>query len=1116
MYHKWSRPRHTSYSNPPYDARVASDLAGGLDAPPAGSRRATNGRPAPGDRRALDAAEAILREWRCPSTTVDRLRSSGRTLRPLAALLEPADLGDRWLARFDLDDTIAALALVAADVGLAAEEALRRGLAGPGPSPVPACLLDRCQQFGLWSLRRRLLDHALAIRDPVRLADVLGWLERFRERHRPAVAELERRVEARVRQVAGVVRVRFEYRALSGASERLSRLGKTTAELDAGWEQFGTLTVVTATVSDCYRALEGVHATGLPEPEQLKDLVSAPNGNGYSGLCTRVSIDHGAGPGAPRGRLPVFRVAIQTELMQELSRLGIAHPAVRARIARRTEPAATAEERCVARLVDSLSDGTGDTITVFTARGEARQVPAGATALDLAYRIHTDVGNHAVGAEVNGKRTSLGAALSPGARVTVLVDRRGEGRTEDDLPLVAEARHRRRILAFINSQPLRKGRHAIATHLRQHGVSLEAAELDALAMDVAERHRYADAGALYRAVGEVERARAAGGRRSPAAGTAREPTAGWVAAQIRRLRREQVPGAAHPMYVDPTTEWVPAVADDRYGGRGRRFKLCAICRPSRTAEIVGTERRGSITVHLPSCHRVSGRPVLPLRWEKVDRAVRARLAVLAWDRPRLLAEVLGPVYELGCGLTHVQAAVADGGRANLRLTLHLRSAGSLVQLVELLDHVTSVLGVSIEESSLPAPLLDRIRSGPRDQGLLDELATQGQGDPAGGPVLIAPSFAERRQTIRLPYTSNKPTHSPRSFVGRHTAARWLAQHTVEAAGGGVALVVGPARVGKTSLCLRFLDESPESVVPPHRVDLRDLWDQTTEQAFASLQARLRPLVGGPQDQPATAAGVVELVRRAVDELGGRHLVIVLDEFGGPLNGLWRGRLGEQFFDVIPQLMDLGLPLSLVLVAVPEAHELMHRSGVWDRLRTCRDHELGALEPDEARQMIVRPFTEQGVQWDEPALAHLVQLSGRLPLFIIFLLQEVAHRLNVDTRKRYVRVEDVRQAAGRLVRSESTFAYWLGRWRETPASRACLRALIRDGQRGAIDEDAWRRSARVDGAGTDEFDRAANRLVAAGVMTRDARRYSFAVPMFWSWVDRNLRSAARLRALGLDA
>jgi hypothetical protein len=301
------------------------------------------------------------------------------------------------------------------------------------------------------------------------------------------------------------------------------------------------------------------------------------------------------------------------------------------------------------------------------------------------------------------------------------------------------------------------------------------------------------------------------------------------------------------------------------------------------------------------------------------------------------------------------------------------------------------------------------------------------------------------------------------------------------------------------------------------VDLRDLWYQTTEQAFASLVARLRPLANQQAQHPPTAAGVIELVHRAVEARGGRHVVIVLDEFGGPVRALAAGTLGAEFFDVIPQLMDQGLPLSLVLVTVPEAHALMHRTGLWDRLRTCKDRQLGALDAAEARQMIVQPFAEQGIQWDEAAVGHVTHLSGRLPLFIIFLLQEIAHRLSLNVKKTYVQAEDVKLAVARLLRSESAFGYWLDRWRSSPVKQACMRAILREGLRGSIDEDAWRQAVlRTHRGPAEEFDGAVNSLVAEGIMVRDANRYRFAVPMFWSWLDLNMTSAARARSLGLDA
>ena len=167
-------------------------------------------------------------------------------------------------------------------------------------------------------------------------------------------------------------------------------------------------------------------------------------------------------------------------------------------------------------------------------------------------------------------------------------------------------------------------------------------------------------------------------------------------------------------------------------------------------------------------------------------------------------------------------------------------------------------------------------------------------------------------------------------------------------------------------------------------------------------------------------------------------------------------------------------------------------------------------------MIVQPFAEQGIQWDDRAVELAAQLCGRLPLYVIFLLQEIVHDLNSRPDKAYVRADDVNLAVERLLRSDGLFANLVDRWRGAPVEQACVRAVLRHGSRGTIDEDVWRRAAaREQGVQPGDFDAAANSLVAQGVVLRSGSSYRFAVPVFWRWLRRHLSSAARSRALGLE-
>src|ERR1700752_1527819 len=224
---------------------------------------------------------------------------------------------------------------------------------------------------------------------------------------------------------------------------------------------------------DCYGALGLIHSLWKPMPGRFKDYLAMPKFNGYRSLHTTVI--------GPEGR--PLEIQVRTREMQQTAELGVAaHWAYKD--GRRSKNADEEWNTWVRQLMD-INDDEDDArefvksfrtdlfdeeVFVFTPKGEVKTLPAGATPIDFAYAVHTDVGHRTVGAKVNGRIVPLHYKLKSGDRVEVLTSKSGRGPSRDWLSLAASSRAKNKIRQFFSREQKEdleaKGREALESALK--------------------------------------------------------------------------------------------------------------------------------------------------------------------------------------------------------------------------------------------------------------------------------------------------------------------------------------------------------------------------------------------------------------------------------------------------------------------------------------------------------------------------------------------------------------------------------------------------------------------------------------------------------------------------
>jgi GTP pyrophosphokinase len=185
------------------------------------------------------------------------------------------------------------------------------------------------------------------------------------------------------------------------------------------------LRIIVPSLSDCYQALGIIHGLYKPIPDRFKDYIALPKPNGYRSLHTAIFDEAGE----------IVEIQIRTEAMHDEAEYGIASHVHYKELGKNKDTKTTltktnwtrdllAVQRSIANSEDFLKhlklDFFDERVFVYTPKGDVIELPDGSTAIDFAYAIHSDIGNHITGAKVNGKMVSIDTPLHQGNIITIL------------------------------------------------------------------------------------------------------------------------------------------------------------------------------------------------------------------------------------------------------------------------------------------------------------------------------------------------------------------------------------------------------------------------------------------------------------------------------------------------------------------------------------------------------------------------------------------------------------------------------------------------------------------------------------------------------------------------
>jgi GTP pyrophosphokinase len=546
------------------------------------------------------------------------------------------------------------------------------------------------ERLGIWQIKWELEDLSFKALEPDRYHE----LAQLVDLRRGARADYVTRAIEVLRPELERAGIHAEF---SGRAKHLYSIHKKMARKGTDFSEIYdvyAIRVIVENLRDCYAALGAVHAVWRPIPNQFDDYIAVPKNNLYQSLHTAVvALD-----GRP------LEVQIRTRSMHEVAEVGIA---AHWRYKDGTHPDAAYDQKLawLRQLLEWQRDVTDaseflegvrtdvfqDQVYVFTPKGDVKELVSGATPLDFAYLVHTDVGHRCIGAKVNNRLVPLEYRLKSGDIVEVVTSRGKHGPSRDWLSIVATRQARDKIRQWFKHQErdenVTHGREALERELRRLArSSIEAVGRERLD-EIARQMNQGSADDLFAAIGY--------GAIGPQQVVSR---LGVAADDAKAL----LPYTGAAPYIGPA---------ERTGGirvKGvpdllTRFGRC--CRPLPGDPIVGFITRGKgVTVHLASCDAASSAReasrLIDVEWETTTVATESypvTIRIDATDRTGLLSDITQVVAEQKVNILSATVGTTNGTNAEVFATLAVASISELARLMARIERIRGVRSVSREQ-----------------------------------------------------------------------------------------------------------------------------------------------------------------------------------------------------------------------------------------------------------------------------------------------------------------------------------------------------------------------------------------------------------------------------------
>lgn len=532
-------------------------------------------------------------------------------------------------------------------------------------------------RMGIWQMKWELEDLAFRYVDPLKYKEIAENLAERRPDREKQVSQIIQRVQ----EVLGQLSIKAD---ISGRPKHIYSIYHKMVEKNRPFEMVRDvrgIRLIVDSVQDCYSALGVIHTHWRPIPGEFDDYIAAPKDNFYQSIHTAVIWDDGK----------PLEVQIRTKEMHQNAEYGIAAHWRYKEHGRRDE----AYERRISwirKLMDwrtDVDDATEfmdimktdvfqDRVYTFTPRGDIIDLPAGATPIDFAYHVHTDVGHRCRGAKVNGKLVTLEHTLKTGDRVEILTAKQG-GPSRDwlnpNLGLVRTNRARSKIKQWFKQQDrdqnLAQGKIIFEREIRRLG--MPEVNLDQLARDFD-----------YRAIEDLYVGVGCG-----------DVSIGRIINKLSEVEKAKQEAEAILAPKPATEPKNPADTVTVLGLKGLLTTMARCCNPAPGDEIIGYVTRGrGATIHRQDCPNIlrlrDKERIVKVTWGEPKRTFPVAVEIKAFDRQGLLVDLSGVISNEGINLVDIDLNV-NHNLATIHLVLEVGDIEQLSRVLTRMENLPNVM-----------------------------------------------------------------------------------------------------------------------------------------------------------------------------------------------------------------------------------------------------------------------------------------------------------------------------------------------------------------------------------------------------------------------------------------
>ena len=559
-------------------------------------------------------------------------------------------------------------------------------------------------RLGMQRMKWELEDLSLKYLDPIGYDEIVSKLGEKQQEYEIFMQRTQQQIDDRLNEL-GIQHI--VYGRMKHPYSIYRKMFNQNKSLDEIFDLFA-FRVIVENVGDCYNVLGVIHDIYKPILGRFKDYIGTPKPNGYQSLHTTVMGTDGY----------PFEVQIRTREMHEIAEYGVAahwkykqngqgagtegrYEWVRRLL--ENQEGADAEDFIHSLKVDMFADE----VFVFTPNGDVQNLPAGACPIDFAYAIHSAVGNHMVGAKVNGRIVTFDHILKNGDIVEIMTSKSAKGPSRDWMKIAKSSEARSKIRQWFKKEKkaenIVNGRSAFEAELKHCGLSMKDVAAPENLPGLLKKVSYPSLDEMYAAIGY-------GGFTAQKAVSRMQGELQRIAKQ-HQIEQQALESAAEPAKPGVKPEDPPAALKHVKSEQGIivegldnclvKFSKC--CTPVPGDEIVGFITRGyGVSVHRADCPNAAHRndPDQAGRWLKVswgsdtNDSYPTILEVICKDRSNLLLDISAALSTTNTFVLAINTRSTEDGFALCRIEVRVRDDVQLKMLMNKLNQISGVLRVT--------------------------------------------------------------------------------------------------------------------------------------------------------------------------------------------------------------------------------------------------------------------------------------------------------------------------------------------------------------------------------------------------------------------------------------